>query len=146
MTVSFFQTTHPQDEDQASDHLLIDRAGRRLRFVPGDATVRFRSLSDWNRPPEAVETTSTTAWPAAETRSEAREPFLAASAGAVAHRGAVRAGVRGQPRRGARTGGRWPGHHDAPRKKAASLANGARLGWRTTSAQSSRSPSRKRQG
>ena len=57
-TVTFFQTPHPKDEDQASYHLLIDRAGRRLRFVPdkeraygagmsafGDATVRIRSSS-----------------------------------------------------------------------------------------------------
>ena len=57
-TVAFFQTPHPRDDDQASYHLLIDRAGQRLRFVPdeqrafgagmsafGDASVRIRSTS-----------------------------------------------------------------------------------------------------
>jgi N-acetyl-anhydromuramyl-L-alanine amidase AmpD len=57
-TVTLFQTPHPRDDDQASYHLLIDRAGRRLRFVPdqkraygagmsafGDATVRIRETS-----------------------------------------------------------------------------------------------------
>ncbi len=57
-TVTFFQTPHPMDDDQASYHLLIDRAGRRLRLVPdakrafgagmsafGDATVRIRPTS-----------------------------------------------------------------------------------------------------
>jgi hypothetical protein len=35
-TISFFQTPHPRDEDQASYHMLIDRDGSRLRIVPDD--------------------------------------------------------------------------------------------------------------
>ncbi len=57
-TVRLFQTPHPKDEDQVSYHLLIDRAGQRLRIVPdgkraygagmsafGDMTVRIRPTS-----------------------------------------------------------------------------------------------------
>jgi N-acetyl-anhydromuramyl-L-alanine amidase AmpD len=57
-TVRLFQTPHPDDADQASYHLLVDAAGRRLRFVPdgerafgaglsawGDFTVRIRPAS-----------------------------------------------------------------------------------------------------
>lgn len=33
-TVAFFQTNHPEDDQQASYHLLIDRDGSRLRIVP----------------------------------------------------------------------------------------------------------------
>ncbi|MEB3200313.1 MAG: peptidoglycan recognition family protein [Synechococcaceae cyanobacterium] len=57
-TIRLFQTPHPRDEDQVSYHMLIDRAGQRLRIVPdarraygagqsafGDATVRYRSSS-----------------------------------------------------------------------------------------------------
>ncbi len=57
-TVRLFATAHPRDEDQASYHLLIDRAGQRLRIVSdtaraygaglsafGDFTVRPRSTS-----------------------------------------------------------------------------------------------------
>jgi hypothetical protein len=57
-TVRLFSTPHPRDEDQASYHLLIDRAGQRLRIVPdagrafgaglsafGDMTVRVRATS-----------------------------------------------------------------------------------------------------
>ena len=54
-TVKLFQTPHPNDDDQVSYHLLVDRAGQRLRLVPdgqrafgsgmsafGDVTVRIR--------------------------------------------------------------------------------------------------------
>lgn len=54
-TISFFQTPHLRDEDQASYHMLIDRDGSRLRIVPdqqrafgagmsafGDVTQRVR--------------------------------------------------------------------------------------------------------
>jgi N-acetyl-anhydromuramyl-L-alanine amidase AmpD len=54
-TVRMFATPHPRDEDQGSYHLLIDRAGQRLRIVPdvaraygagmsafGDLTLRSR--------------------------------------------------------------------------------------------------------
>ncbi len=57
-TVKLFATPHPNDDDQASYHLLIDRAGRRLRIVPdelrafgagmsafGDFAVRIRPTS-----------------------------------------------------------------------------------------------------
>jgi len=57
-TVRLFATPHPRDEDQASYHLLVDRAGQRLRIVPdaarafgagmaafGDFTVRIRPTS-----------------------------------------------------------------------------------------------------
>jgi len=57
-TQKLFATPHPRDEDQASYHLLVDRAGSRLRFVPdgaraygagmsafGDMTVRIRPSS-----------------------------------------------------------------------------------------------------
>jgi N-acetyl-anhydromuramyl-L-alanine amidase AmpD len=57
-TVKLFATPHPRDDDQASYHLLIDRAGQRLRIVPdvgrafgagmaafGDFTVRIRPRS-----------------------------------------------------------------------------------------------------
>ena len=57
-TVRLFQTPHPKDDDQVSYHLLIDRAGQRLRIVPdekraygagmsafGDWTVRIRPTS-----------------------------------------------------------------------------------------------------
>ena len=53
-----FATPHPRDEDQVSYHLLVDRAGQRLRVVPdsrrafgagmaafGDFTVRIRPRS-----------------------------------------------------------------------------------------------------
>lgn len=54
-TVKLFQTAHPNDEDQVSYHMLVDRQGRRLRIVPdekraygagmsafGDFSVRIR--------------------------------------------------------------------------------------------------------
>jgi N-acetyl-anhydromuramyl-L-alanine amidase AmpD len=57
-TVKRFATPHPKDDDQASYHLLIDRAGQRLRIVPdagrafgagmaafGDFAVRIRPTS-----------------------------------------------------------------------------------------------------
>ena len=57
-TAKLFATPHPKDDDQASYHLLIDRAGQRLRIVPdggraygagmaafGDFTVRIRPNS-----------------------------------------------------------------------------------------------------
>ena len=57
-TVRHFATPHPRDDDQASYHLLIDRAGQRLRLVAdagrafgagmaafGDFTVRIRPTS-----------------------------------------------------------------------------------------------------
>lgn len=57
-TVRLFATPHPRDDDQASYHLLVDRAGRRLRIVPdaarafgagmaafGDFSVRIRPTS-----------------------------------------------------------------------------------------------------
>ena len=57
-TVKRFATPHPRDVDQASYHLLLDRAGQRLRIVPdagrafgagmaafGDFTVRIRPAS-----------------------------------------------------------------------------------------------------
>jgi N-acetyl-anhydromuramyl-L-alanine amidase AmpD len=57
-TARRFATPHPKDDDQASYHLLIDRAGQRLRIVPdagrafgagmaafGDFTVRIRPQS-----------------------------------------------------------------------------------------------------
>lgn len=57
-TVALFQTPHRRDEDQVSYHLLVDRSGRRLRFVPdrgraygagvsafGDMTVRVNARS-----------------------------------------------------------------------------------------------------
>jgi N-acetyl-anhydromuramyl-L-alanine amidase AmpD len=57
-TVRLFATPHPRDDDQVSYHLLVDRAGRRLRIVPdgarafgagmaafGDFTVRIRPTS-----------------------------------------------------------------------------------------------------
>ncbi|KEF40863.1 MAG: hypothetical protein ER33_14690 [Cyanobium sp. CACIAM 14] len=57
-TLVLFRTAHPKDEDQVSYHVLVDRSGRRLRFVPdgqrafgagmsafGDATVRIRPTS-----------------------------------------------------------------------------------------------------
>jgi N-acetyl-anhydromuramyl-L-alanine amidase AmpD len=57
-TVRRFATPHPRDDDQASYHLLVDRAGQRLRIVPdggrafgaamaafGDFTVRIRPTS-----------------------------------------------------------------------------------------------------
>ncbi|MCP9819862.1 N-acetylmuramoyl-L-alanine amidase [Synechococcus sp. Cruz-9H2] len=57
-TVAFFQTNHPEDDQQASYHLLIDRDGSRLRIVPdekraygsgmsafGDATQRTKPSS-----------------------------------------------------------------------------------------------------
>ena len=57
-TARLFATPHPRDDDQASYHLLIDRAGQRLRIVPdtgrafgagmaafGDFTVRIRPTS-----------------------------------------------------------------------------------------------------
>ena len=57
-TVKRFATPHPRDDDQASYHLLVDRAGQRLRIVPdagrafgagmaafGDFTVRIRPQS-----------------------------------------------------------------------------------------------------
>lgn len=57
-TVRHFATPHPRDDDQASYHQLIDRAGQRLRIVPdegrafgagmaafGDFTVRIRPTS-----------------------------------------------------------------------------------------------------
>ena len=57
-TVKLFATPHPNDDDQASYHLLIDRQGRRLRIVPdelrafgaglsafGDFAVRIRPAS-----------------------------------------------------------------------------------------------------
>ena len=57
-TVRYFATPHPRDDDQASYHQLIDRAGQRLRIVPdegrafgagmaafGDFTVRIRPAS-----------------------------------------------------------------------------------------------------
>ena len=57
-TVRLFATPHPNDDDQASYHLLIDRQGRRLRIVPdelrafgagmsafGDFAVRIRPTS-----------------------------------------------------------------------------------------------------
>ena len=57
-TVALFKTNHPEDDQQASYHLLIDRDGRRLRIVPdemrafgsgmsafGDATQRTKPTS-----------------------------------------------------------------------------------------------------
>ncbi len=57
-TARLFATPHPRDDDQASYHLLVDRAGQRLRIVPdadraygagmaafGDFTVRIRPAS-----------------------------------------------------------------------------------------------------
>ncbi|MCP9849232.1 N-acetylmuramoyl-L-alanine amidase [Cyanobium sp. Morenito 9A2] len=57
-TVAFFQTPHPNDADQASYHLVIERDGRRLRIVPdgkraygagrsafGDFSVRIKPTS-----------------------------------------------------------------------------------------------------
>jgi hypothetical protein len=57
-TVALFQTHHPEDDQQASYHLLIDRDGSRLRIVPdekraygsgmsafGDATQRTKPTS-----------------------------------------------------------------------------------------------------
>lgn len=57
-TVVFFQTNHPEDDQQASYHLLIERDGSRLRIVPdekrafgsgmsafGDATQRTKPTS-----------------------------------------------------------------------------------------------------
>lgn len=57
-TVELFQTHHPEDDQQASYHLLIDRNGSRLRIVPdekraygsgmsafGDATQRTKPTS-----------------------------------------------------------------------------------------------------
>jgi len=57
-TARRFATPHPRDDDQASYHLLVDRAGQRLRIVPdagrafgagmaafGDFTVRIRPQS-----------------------------------------------------------------------------------------------------
>jgi N-acetyl-anhydromuramyl-L-alanine amidase AmpD len=57
-TMKLFATSHPKDDDQVSYHLLVDRAGRRLRIVPderrafgagmsafGDFTVRIRPTS-----------------------------------------------------------------------------------------------------
>jgi hypothetical protein len=57
-TVAFFQTNHPEDAQQASYHLLIERDGSRLRIVPdekrafgsgmsafGDATQRTKPTS-----------------------------------------------------------------------------------------------------
>ncbi|MEB3330976.1 MAG: peptidoglycan recognition family protein [Synechococcaceae cyanobacterium] len=57
-TIALFQTPHPRDEDQVSYHLLVDRAGQRLRIVPdrgraygagasafGDMTVRYSARS-----------------------------------------------------------------------------------------------------
>ncbi len=57
-TARLFATPHPRDDDQASYHLLVDRAGQRLRIVPdagraygagmaafGDFTVRIRPTS-----------------------------------------------------------------------------------------------------
>ena len=57
-TARLFSTPHPRNDDQASYHLLIDRAGQRLRIVPdagrafgagmaafGDFTVRIRPTS-----------------------------------------------------------------------------------------------------
>lgn len=57
-TVALFKTHHPEDDQQVSYHLLIDRDGRRLRIVPdekraygsgmsafGDATQRIKPSS-----------------------------------------------------------------------------------------------------
>jgi hypothetical protein len=57
-TIALFKTYHPEDDQQASYHLLIDRDGRRLRIVPdekraygsgmsafGDATQRTKPTS-----------------------------------------------------------------------------------------------------
>lgn len=57
-TARRFATPHPRDDDQASYHLLLDRAGQRLRIVPdagrafgagmaafGDFTVRIQPQS-----------------------------------------------------------------------------------------------------
>jgi N-acetyl-anhydromuramyl-L-alanine amidase AmpD len=41
-TVALFQTHHPEDDQQASYHLLVDRDGSRLRIVP-DANRAFGS-------------------------------------------------------------------------------------------------------
>ncbi len=44
-TLRLFATPHPRDEDQVSYHLLIDRAGRRLRIVPDEARAFGAGLS-----------------------------------------------------------------------------------------------------
>jgi hypothetical protein len=44
-TVRLFGTAHPRDDDQASYHLLIDRAGQRLRIVPDEARAFGAGLS-----------------------------------------------------------------------------------------------------
>ena len=49
-TVRLFQTPHPKDDDQVSYHLLIDRAGQRLRIVPDDQRAYGAGMSafgDW---------------------------------------------------------------------------------------------------
>lgn len=46
-TVRLFQTPHPDDADQASYHMLVDAAGRRLRFVPDQARAYGAGFSAW---------------------------------------------------------------------------------------------------
>ncbi len=44
-TVAFFQANHPEDEHQASYHLLIDRDGSRLRIVPDEKRAYGAGMS-----------------------------------------------------------------------------------------------------
>ena len=44
-TISFFQTPHPRDEDQASYHMLIDRDGSRIRIVPDNQRAYGAGMS-----------------------------------------------------------------------------------------------------
>ena len=44
-TVAFFQTDHPENDQQASYHLLIDRDGSRLRIVPDEKRAYGAGMS-----------------------------------------------------------------------------------------------------
>jgi hypothetical protein len=57
-TVSFFQTPHPRDEDQASYHALITQDGTIVYLVPPDKRAFGAGNSVFNGPngPEAVKT------------------------------------------------------------------------------------------
>jgi len=56
-TVKLFQTPHPRDEDQASYHMLLNRAGQRLRIVPDEQRAYGAGMAAWGdftvRPKEA---------------------------------------------------------------------------------------------
>jgi hypothetical protein len=57
-TVALFQTHHPEDDQQASYHLLIDRNGSRLRIVPDDKRAFGSGMSAFGDATQRTKPTS----------------------------------------------------------------------------------------